>query len=79
MEEENLGQRDRERKMVEIVRRFLLAFRTFCQIYNVPRRVEQEFPGRRKGALNRDLAKRARAIQRQLDKMIPPRPVPSKI
>jgi hypothetical protein len=49
------------------------------RIYNVCRRVEQEFPGRRKGDLNRDLAKRARAIQRQLDKIIPPRPVPSKI
>ncbi len=48
------------------------------RIYNVCRRVEQEFPGRRKSDLNRDLAKRAKALQRQLDKMIPPRPVQPK-
>jgi len=46
-------------------------------IYNVCRRIEQEFPGRRKNDLNRDLTKRTRALQRQLDKMIPPCPTPS--
>jgi tetratricopeptide (TPR) repeat protein len=48
------------------------------RIYNVCRRVEQEFPGRRKSDVNRDLAKKAKALQRQLDKMIPPRPVQPK-
>ena len=47
------------------------------RIYNACRRIEQEFPGRREGDLNHDLAKRARALQRQLDKMIPPRPIQS--
>ena len=41
-------------------------------IYKVCRRIEQEFPGRRKSDLTRDLAKRTRALQRQLDKIIPP-------
>jgi hypothetical protein len=41
------------------------------RIGNVCRRIEEEFPGRRKGDQNRDLAKRAKAIQRQLDKIIP--------
>ena len=48
------------------------------RIHNVCRRVEQEFPGRRKGDLNRDLANKAKALQRQLDKMIPPAPPQSK-
>jgi hypothetical protein len=48
------------------------------RIYNVCRRIEQEFPGRRKSDQNHDLATRSRALRRQLDKVFPPRPVQSK-
>ena len=49
-----------------VKRDFLEKYRE--RIQNVCRRVEEEFPGRRKSDLNPGLAKKARAIQQELDK-----------